>query len=329
MKNTFVLKRILSAVTFSSLATAAIFFEYLYLNSFQDGVLYSRRYLIIGVSAVLIAAVSFFAIKHGLKDDGFIYRISLSATMFCVIFLAALYFGQKFNLWQKIRDVNTLRREIEKRGAWAIPAFIILQILQVTVLPIPGVAAIGAGVCLFGEFFGGLYSFIGITAGSFISFFVGRTLGYKAAKFLVGEKTLNSTLKKVKGKDKAVLTTMFLLPFFPDDALCFVAGLSSMSAGYFSIAIIITRLISSFVTAYSVGGKIIPYDKWWGVVIWAVLIICAAIAAKLVYDKGEEIQKRISDIKSRLITKILKKRKNKRGERGLKERNGVKRKRFI
>ncbi|MDY4186460.1 MAG: VTT domain-containing protein [Candidatus Borkfalkiaceae bacterium] len=301
------LRTALSLAAILPLCMATVYLEYLYINSCGEGFLFGRRYLIIGVTAGLLAAVSFFAVKFGLKNDAFIYRISLSATALCVIFLAVLYFGQKINLWQKIRDVNSLRAEIEKRGAYAVPAFIILQILQVTALPIPGVVAIGAGVCLFGEFKGGLYSFIGITAGSFISFFVGRTLGYKAAKLLIGKKTLDSTLKKVKGKDKAVLTVMFLLPFFPDDALCFVAGLSSMSAGCFSVTIIITRLVSSFVTAYSVGGKIIPYDKWWGIILWGVIILSAAAGAKLVYDKGEIIQKNTRKQICRLKRKFLNK----------------------
>lgn len=312
MKKIKLLKKIFSAIAVLFFGAAAIFFEYLYLNSFKSGVLYRGRYIFTGVSAAITLALSLFAIKR-FEDDEFAYRASLSAVTFCVAFLAVLYFGQKSGLWQKIRDVNSLRREIEKSGAYAVFAFLVLQILQVTVLPIPGVVAIGAGVCLFGEFMGGLYSFIGITAGSFISFFIGRTLGYKAAKFLLGKRTLDLTLEKIKGKDKAVLTAMFLLPFFPDDALCFAAGLSSMSAKYFSVTILITRIVSSFLTAYSVGGKIIPYDTWWGIAVWAVLIGFAAFLTKKVYDNGEKIQKAISDLKiktkrKRAKTNLTKKR---------------------
>ena len=83
---------------------------------------------------------------------------------------------------------------------------------------------------------------------------------------------------------------MFLFPFFPDDLLCFVAGLSSMSPKFFLIMITVTRLVSTFTTAYSVNGSLIPYDTWWGIIIWAVLIVGCILLVKAVYKNSDKIE---------------------------------------
>ena len=43
---------------------------------------------------------------------------------------------------------------------------------------------------------------------------------------------------------------MFLLPLFPDDILCFVTGLSTMSWRYFIVMQLIARAISVVTTSY-------------------------------------------------------------------------------
>ena len=86
---------------------------------------------------------------------------------------------------------------------------------------------------------------------------------------------MDKWLKKMKGKDYLLLSLMFLLPLFPDDILCFVAGLSSITWLYFIIMIIITRAISVFTTSFSL--QLIPFNTWWGITIW--LLLAAGVVA--------------------------------------------------
>ena len=157
-------------------------------------------------------------------------------------------------------------------------------------LPIPGFITIGAGVALFGPFYGSIYSIIGIVSASIVAFFIGRVFGYKVASWLVGEESLKKGLQLVKGKDTVILTFMFLFPFFPDDVLCFVAGLSSMSVGYYLVMITITRTINVVVSSYSINGSIIPYDTWWGILIWVAIFVIVGAACYLIYKKGDKIE---------------------------------------
>ncbi|MDE6667538.1 MAG: VTT domain-containing protein [Clostridia bacterium] len=93
----------------------------------------------------------------------------------------------------------------------------------------------------------------------------------------------------MKGKDYLILSIMFLLPLFPDDVLCFVAGLSSMSWPFFAIMIIVTRLIGVFSTAYSF--ELIPFNTWWGLLIWALLLALIVLSFYLVLKHYEKIDK--------------------------------------
>ena len=74
---------------------------------------------------------------------------------------------------------------------------------------------------------------------------------------------------------------------FPDDVLCFVAGLSSMTWVYFTVMITVTRALSVFSTAYSF--ELIPFTTWWGILIWVVLAILVALSFWLVLKFSDDI----------------------------------------
>ena len=107
--------------------------------------------------------------------------------------------------------------------------------------------------------------------------------------WIVGKDSLDKWLEKLKGKDYLILSLMFLLPMFPDDVLCFVAGLSSMTWKYFSVMIVITRAISVVSTAYSF--EFIPFTTWWGLLIWGVLVALVLIAFWLVLKYSDRIDR--------------------------------------
>ena len=170
-----------------------------------------------------------------------------------------------------------------------------LQFLQVVLLPIPSIVSTIAGIALFGAFWTTVYSFIGITLGSILAFYIGRRWGNRAAVWLVGEEKLKKWQKKLKGKDNIVLTTMFILPAFPDDILCFLAGISSMSWRYFLIMMGISRLVAIASTCYSVD--FIPFNTWWGVLLWIGIILTLVTAVMLTYKNIDKLQTWIKSMK--------------------------------
>ncbi|MBP5308879.1 MAG: TVP38/TMEM64 family protein [Clostridia bacterium] len=243
------------------------------------------------IAVSLIVAIASLTVFFAVIGKDFYYKTGLVCLSFLFFSAGILFVLYATGLLDRVDSIEDFREFIASYGELSVTLFLVMQILQVVALPIPGVVAIGAGVLLFGPFWGAVLSLIGIVIGSLAAFFIGRVFGYKVVKWIVGEENLQKGLELVKGKDKVVLTFMFLFPFFPDDILCFVSGLSSMSARFFTVMVVIARLISTFATAYSVNGSLIPYDTWWGLLIWAVLIAGALVLAKIVYSNSEKIEK--------------------------------------
>ena len=277
-------------------AAAALIFGLLYLDIADVDFIRSNALLIKILFSFLIGLSAVLAVTFVIIDREIIYKLLLIFLLLAALFLFVLYITKVTGLWDKIDSIEDLREYVSSYGRYTIPAFILIQFLQVVILPVPGMITIGAGVALFGAFYGALYSFIGILSASFVAYFIGKKLGYKVASWLVGKETLDKWLKVVKGKDRVVLTFMFIFPFFPDDVLCFVAGLSSMGIGYYSIMITVTRLISVYGTAYSFSGSIIPYNTWWGIVIWAIIFFVTVGLCYLIYKKGNVLEKRFKKI---------------------------------
>jgi uncharacterized membrane protein YdjX (TVP38/TMEM64 family) len=221
-----------------------------------------------------------------------LFKMGVSVLIFFLFCLVLTFIFQKTGFFDIVKDEKTLQTYLSEKGAWMPILYIVLQYLQVVILPIPSVVSTLAGVALFGPLKTIIYSLIGILLGSYTAFFIGRKLGYKAVAWMVGEDTLTKWQSKLKGKDNFILTLMFLLPVFPDDVLCFVAGLSTMSTRYFVIMILISRILAISTTCYSM--QLLPLNTWWGLLIWAVIIILVAVAFVVVYKNIEKIQTWIS-----------------------------------
>ena len=282
-----ILKTVLSCSVIVVLGAAAIVFGLLYMNLTNISFLERHTSLIETLFIIIIGLITIISVVCQLSDKKFVYRLTL---ILMTAALAVLYVMQITGLWDKIDSVEDLRNYVSGFGGYAVFIFIAIQFLQVVVLPIPGFITVSVGVLLFGAFRGSVYSVIGIVSASIVAFFIGRVFGYKVAGWLVGKENLDKGLELVKGKDKVILTFMFLFPFFPDDVLCFVAGLSSMSVPYYIVMITITRIINIVVSAYSVNGSIIPYNTWWGILLWIAVFILVAALCYAIYKHGDKIE---------------------------------------
>lgn len=233
-------------------------------------------------AGLLAADLIFFLLKKPV-----VYKSCIIAYVFLVFAAVVAYALFETGFAEVIRDQANLEAYLERAGNWMSVLFVTLQFLQVVVLPIPSTVTVVAGTALFGAAKGSLYSLLGIVIGSIVAFFVGRYAGSRVVAWMVGKDALDKWLKKIKGKDKLLLTAMFLLPVFPDDVLCFVAGLSTMSFPYFLAVIIISRVLAIFSTSYSV--TLIPFDTWWGILIWCILIAFIAALFVVLYKKSDAI----------------------------------------
>ena len=271
-------------------SAAVIVFTVLCMKNFREGFLYEHAAVItsvaVSVECIYIGVCVFFLLRR----SQVVYKLMLTGLALAALLLAGLYILQITGILEKIRSREALLELIDSTGVWGPVVFIVLQALQVFILPIPGTLTVGVGAFLFRPLEAFLYSFTGIFIGSLVGFWIGRVIGYKAAAWLVGKESLDKWLEKIKGKDRRLLTAMFLLPIFPDDVLCFVAGLSTMTWKYFIVMQVISRALSVAFTSFSVGGMTIPYNTWWGILCWIAIGVAIIGIFILIYKKGDDIE---------------------------------------
>lgn len=249
------------------------------------------------------------------------YRLLFVLTV-CLFLFAVIYFVLEKTGFMSIFQVDqSLNGEARKhaisenfkeyllsKGSGATILFIFMQFLQTTILPIPSFILTGAGTLMYSQAYGDVlgpiinsaYSLIGILIGSYITFWIARKYGVKLVVWIVGKESLKKTLTLLKGRDILLLTLMFLLPFFPDDILCFVAGLSSMSTLYYFVVITVSRILVVFGSSYLIN--LIPFTTWWGLMIWGIFVAIVIVLFYLSIRYGDKMLDFIN-------RKILKRRK--------------------
>ena len=284
-------KNVLYITLISLLGILAIVFAVLYIETFNSGFFAEYSTIVTAVSVSLISVVTVLTITFLKYSKKIIYKLFLLLIITIAIVLTSMYILKITGFLDRVNSVEDFRKYISSFGNFAVVLFIIIQFLQVVVLPIPSFITVGAGVLLFGALKGAIFSTIGIILGSIIAFIIGRFFGFKVAKWLVGKDNLQKGLESIKGKDKLILTFMFLFPFFPDDVLCFVAGITTISPTYFIVMIFIVRIITVFVSSYSMNNSIIPYDTWWGILLWALFFLLTIVLTIVIYKYGEKIER--------------------------------------
>lgn len=158
--------------------------------------------------------------------------------------------------WQAglFRDMERLQIFIRSCGVWAPLVFILMQIMQILLAFIPGGLLLSGGVAAFGPWLGLLYNMVGTLLGSSLNFAIARRWGRPLARRLMPERTWNryvGWLDENQRKFQRLFAAAILLPFFPDDALCLVAGLTRMRwSGFLLILLLKLPSVACYSLAY-------------------------------------------------------------------------------
>ncbi len=216
----------------------------------------------------------------------------LRTILVCVIISGIVVLGYYIlnwtGVWEKINSVEKLQNIILSWGFWGRFGFVVLSFLQVTFIPLPSTVTIIAGTLIYGPLQASLLSLAGILLGSMLAFLLGKVFGRKLVVFMVGEKTCKKWVDFLTNA-KYSFFIMMLLPIFPDDVLCLVAGLTNMSWTFFTLTNLIARPIGIFTVSYFGSGHLIPYHGW-GLIVWAILIVLIIAVLILAYKYQKQIE---------------------------------------
>lgn len=251
------------------------------------------------IAAVVIAEiVGLIAGADFLRKAALVGSLAVAAT--ALGYVAAIEYG-----WIKyFEDTDSLLELIRRYDSYAVLIFVAVQFAQVTILPLPATLTTIAGFTVFGVGETLLYSSAAIIAGSMVAFAAGRTFGVRLAVWLCGAKSVAKYRELLKGRETLLLYAMFLLPIFPDDLLCVIAGLGSMSYRSFGVMMLITRPVGVLWTAAVYKGAVnIPANAA-GIAVWAAIALVTVAVFAVLYKYGEKISEKLANVAAIVQSKL-------------------------
>lgn len=148
------------------------------------------------------------------------------------IFSVAIYFILKLF---GITNISTLQNIILNNKNLSGLIYIVITAILLTLLcfvPLLNTSLIVLGIVLFGPLNAFILSLIATLLSNSILFFIGDKFGEAVARKVIGKKDLELAQDFVDNKSKILLPLLFVLPGFPDEALCIVAGMTKMKFWY-------------------------------------------------------------------------------------------------
>lgn len=197
---------------------------------------------------------------------------------------AFLYVTGFFN---SVRSIEAVRAYMEQFSPYSYIIYFFIQLASVIAAPIPSNATSLAGAALFGTLPAFLVTYTAVILGAILVFQLARVLGRPFVERFVSKSNLEKYMSLIERKQDIFFFMAFLLPGFPDDILCFVAGLSTISFKRFLLLVLLCRPWGLLVSC-AVGGNAL------GLPVWALLLLCAVgIAVFLIAmkfgDRWEEM----------------------------------------
>jgi uncharacterized membrane protein YdjX (TVP38/TMEM64 family) len=218
-------------------------------------------------------------------------QLALAVSLVIAFITAGVWLGVSGHLqiwldWlrQLFESKEKLRTYVQSWGAWAPAAFLMMQILQVLIAPIPGEISGIAGGFIFGAWKATLFSIAGLTLGSAIAFLAARVIGQPLVKLVVSQETIVKFYSWTHGSRTLVLLVLFLFPGFPKDLLSYFLGLTPMRFVTFLWICFLGRLPGTLLLG--VGGAAIYKENW---PVLAVVSLGTLIIGLGVYWKRSEI----------------------------------------
>lgn len=215
-------------------------------------------------------------------------KIKIAALIIATAILAIyliLDIAFKGPLTSLLLNRDKLVEYIQSLGAYGPLLYILLQITQTVVAPIPGQVVGSVGGFLFGAW-GIIWTTIGSLIGCLIVFVLARRFGRPLLEKIFKKSIIEKFDFILDSKGTSlVLFAIFLLPGFPDDLVCYMAGLTKVPIPKLMLLVGLGRLPAVVMTNF-IGAGITENI---GLVI-AVCILSIAVLGLVVWQR-ERIMK--------------------------------------
>lgn len=251
----------------------------------------TKNISIVSKNILIVVVIVLFMLMYILKWFQFIKLYKFAYITFILSCMIIIVYSLLFKLGiiDTFSSVQSLKNYILSTKEKGVIIYIAVQCAQVIFMPIPAAIICVVGSMIYGPLLSGIYCSIGVLLGSFVSFIIGKTFGYKIVSWIVGKENTEKYSVIIRKKGSFFLVLAFLLPMFPDDILCLIAGITNLKFKTFFWITLITRPIGVICMSYFSSGTIIPFTGW-GVYVWIGILIFAIISSFLIYKYQDSMQ---------------------------------------
>lgn len=243
---------------------------------------------IIPSAGLLIGIIAYTLNKHTILKSCFVIMVCVFIIVGAISSISKI--ARLGDYKSDMEKIERLTEIIRNTGKWGMVVYVLIQILQVVILPLPAVVCYVPGSRIWGAGIATLLASVGVVIGSVIAYCIGRFFGRKAVVWIAGKETTDKYINYIGNRGKVIFVLMQILPFFPDDILCMIAGLTAMSFPFFLAVMILVRPLIIAAYCYLGSGSVIPFSGW-GIPVWiAIFAVCIALAA-LSFKYQDRIEK--------------------------------------
>lgn len=238
-------------------------------------------------------------------------NLTIIGLIIVAIILLGYFFGP--TLVEFFSDMDRIKELIDSAGVFGPLIFIILQVAQVVLAPIPGNVVGAVGGIIFG-WWGLLLTIIGSILGMMIVVAISRKFGRPFVEKFFSKEQIKKFDFLLEGRGATfALFLIFLLPFFPDDLIGYVSGLTKIRFRNIIIVSVVGRLPMHILTNFF-GAQV--FEGNW-IIIVIMLVIVGAIAS-ILYIKRDwlyELVKKENDKENEKDKKIKEDKKKNDGNK--------------
>ena len=195
-------------------------------------------------------------------------------------------------------NLQYTRNLLNNFGFAAPLALIFLFIAQSFLALIPGQFLGILSGYFFGIPMGIIYAMLGLTIGSLFVFLLSRRFGRPFAEKIISSKNLDRFDDFIKRRGSFALFMIYLLPFLPDSAMSYVAGLTKIRLKTFMLVSFFGRL-PAFIILGMVGAGFASGDSVFSIILLGGVLLFSVI----VYFNRRHLE----NLMLRIVRKNLKK----------------------
>ena len=188
-----------------------------------------------------------------------------------IVIIIALCFLLGKPVMEFMVDPDKITAQLDSLGIWGPVVFILLNIVQVLLAIIPGGPFEVAAGALWGPVWGTIMCDIAMSTGGVVTFLFVKKFGIKFIElFTTREKIESVKFLKANKKSTTLLFLFFLLPGTPKDLMCYVVGLTDIKLPTWILINLVGRFPAILLSA--LGGSALGEQKY-GIVIAAIVVI--------------------------------------------------------